>query len=83
MGFWGKLLGGAIGTVGGTLGLGPLAGGVLGTAGSQIGEKYLPFKRGGKIRMVGTMPMVRVQRKLRRGSAGMKRKMAMLRAMKR
>lgn len=83
MGFWGKLLGGAVGTIGGTLGLGPLGGGVLGSAGSQIGEKYLPFKRGGKIRMIGTMPMIRVQRKLRRGSAGMKRKMAMLRAMKR
>jgi hypothetical protein len=82
MGFFGKLLGGALGTIGGTLGLGPLGGTVLGSAGSQLGEKYIPFKRGGKIRMIGTMPMTRVQRKLRRGSAGMKRKMAMLRSMK-
>jgi hypothetical protein len=96
MGFWGKLLGGALGTVGGALGLGPLGGTVLGAAGSQIGEKYIPFaqggrlmvnptmqfRRGGKLRPLGRMPQMRIGGKVRKGSSAAKKKMAMLRAMK-
>jgi hypothetical protein len=94
MGFFGKLLGGALGTIGGTLGLGPLGGTVLGTAGSQLGEKYIPFSKGGrlmmnpsmrmggKLRPLGRMPQMRMGGKIRKGSAAAKRKMAMLRSMK-
>jgi hypothetical protein len=80
MGFFGNLLGQAIG--GGLGGLFGKKGRDIGSEIGGFGGKLLPFKRGGKIRMIGTMPQMRMGGKLRKGSAGMKRKMAMLRSMK-
>lgn len=81
MGFFGNLLGQAVGG---------LAGGLFGDKGRDIGSKiggtaggFLPFKRGGRIRKMGTMPSMRMGGQMRKGSPAMKRKMAKLRSMKR
>jgi hypothetical protein len=78
----GRSVGSDIGGVAGSNFI-PFAGGgriVLNPSRMTLGS--VPMRKGGKIRVLGSMPMVSVQRKLRRGSAEMKRKMAKLRSMK-
>ena len=86
MGFFGNLLGQAIGG-----GIGGLFGGKGRDIGSEIGGfggKLLPFSKGG--RLMGTPRYNKGGKigcscksvKIRKGSAAMKKKMAMIRAMK-
>jgi hypothetical protein len=92
MGFFGNLLGQAVGG-----GLGGLFGGKGRDIGSTIGGyggsllpfagggRLMPFKRGGRLRVVGSMPQMCMGGKMcssQKGSRAMKRKMAKLRAMK-
>jgi hypothetical protein len=91
MGFFGNLLGQAVGGgLGGLFGSkGREIGAKIGGAGGNLlpfagGGRLMPpqFRRGGRVRAMGTMPQMRMGGKLRKGSAKMKRKMAMLRSMK-